>query len=107
MNTINKEQHNQLISILNELIETIVIMKRKEKDYVLDQNEREAREWLDFLKNHDDIEELKSLENEISNRFFFKFDVQIGDSELDDRRAELMKIYISKSMMFLNRDVGK
>ena len=106
MNNINKEQHIELINILNELIETIVIMKREEKDYVLDQNEREAREWLDFLENHNGIEELKSLENEISNRFFFKFDVQIGNSELDDRRAELMKVYISKSMMFLNRDVG-
>lgn len=106
MNTINKEQHNQLIYILNELIDTIVIMKKKEKDYVLAQNEREAREWLDFLKNHDDIEELKTLENEISNRFFFMFDVQIGNSELDDRRAELMKMYISKSMMFLNGDIG-
>lgn len=37
-----------------------------------------------FLKNHTDKDELKSLENEISDRFFFKFDVQIGTSELVD-----------------------
>ena len=41
-----------------------------------------------------DKDELKSLENEISDRFFFKFDVQIGTSELDNKRAELMKKYI-------------
>ena len=101
MNNINKGQHNELIKILNELIETIVIMRKEEKDYLLAQNEREAREWITFLKEHEDKEELKSLENEISDRFFFKFDVQIVNSELDNRRAELMKMYISKSNEFL------
>ena len=93
MNNINKEQHDELIKILNELTETIVIMRKEEKDYLLTQNESEAREWISFLKEHKDKEELKSLEDEISNRFFFKFDVQIGNSELDNRRAELMKMY--------------
>lgn len=49
---------------------------------------------MDFLKNHTDKDELKSLENEISDRLFFKFDVQIGTSELDNKREELMKKYI-------------
>ena len=44
---------------------------------------------------------MKSLENEISDRFFFKFDVQIGTSELDNKRAELMKKYIFKSNEYL------
>ena len=39
-------------------------------DYILMQNEREAKEWLVFLKGHKDKEELRSLENEISDRFF-------------------------------------
>ena len=97
MNTINEKNHKELIEILTELIETIKLMKNVEKDYLLIQNEDEARDWLDFLKNHTDKEELKSLENEISDRFFFKFDVQIGTSELDNKRAELMKKYIFKS----------
>ena len=101
MNNINKEQHDELIKILNELTETIVIMRKEEKDYLLTQNESEAREWISFLKEHKDKEELKSLEDEISNRFFFFFDVQIGNSELDNRRAELMKMYILKSNAFL------
>ena len=101
MNNINKGQHNELIKILNELIETIVRIRKDEKDYLLVQNEREAREWIAFLKEHEDREELKSLEDEISDRFFFKFDVRIVNSELDNRRAELMKMYISKSNEFL------
>ena len=101
MNIINKEQHDELIKILSELIETIAIMRKEEKDYVLAQNESEAREWISFLKEHQDKKELKSLEDEISDRFFFRFDVQIGNSELDNRRAELMKMYILKSNVFL------
>ena len=99
MNKIDDEKHNELIVILSELIETIELMKKEEKDYLLIQNENEARDWMDFLKNHTD--ELKSLENEISDRFFFKFDVQIGTSELDNKRAELMKKYIFKSNEYL------
>ena len=101
MNKIDDEKHNELIVILSELIETIELMKKEEKDYLLIQNENEARDCMDFLKNHTDKDELKSLENEISDRFFFKFDVQIGTSELDNKRAELMKKYIFKSNEYL------
>lgn len=65
MNKIDDEKHNELIIILSELIETIELMKKEEKDYLLIQNENEARDWMDFLKNHTDKDELKSLENEI------------------------------------------
>ena len=101
MNKIDDKKHNELIIILSELIETIELMKEEEKDYLLIQNENEARDCMDFLKNHTDKDELKSLENEISDRFFFKFDVQIGTSELDNKRAELMKKYIFKSNEYL------
>ena len=100
MNKIDDKKHNELIIILSELIETIELMK-EEKDYLLIQNENEARDWMDFLKNHTDKDELKSLENEISDRLFFKFDVQIGTSELDNKREELMKKYIYKSNEYL------
>ena len=101
MDIINQQQHRELIKILDELIETIVIMRKKENDYILVENENESRNWLEFLKEHKDKEELKSLENEISDRFFLKFDVQVGNSELDDRRTELMKTYIIRSNDFL------
>lgn len=101
MNKIDDKKHNELIIILSELIETIELMKEEERDCLLIQNENEARDWMDFLKNHTDKDELKSLENEISDRFFFKFDVQIGTSELDNKRAELMKKYIFKSNEYL------
>lgn len=101
MNNIEKKMHKELVNILSELIETIVLMKEEEKDYLLTQNEDEARDWLEFLKKHTDKDELKSLEKEISERFFFRYDVKIGKSELDNKRAELMKKYILKSNEYL------
>lgn len=101
MNNIEKKKHKELVNILSELIETIVLMKEEEKDYLLTQNEDEARDWLEFLKKHTDKDELKSLEKEISDRFFFRYDVKIGKSELDNKRAELMKRYILKSNEYL------
>lgn len=101
MDKINKNEHEELIRIVEELINVISDMRKEEKDYLLFQNENEAKEWLCFLREHTDKEELKSLENGISNRFFIKFDVQIGNSDLDNRRAELMKAYIRKSNDYL------
>lgn len=101
MDNIEKLKHEELVILLSELIETIVLMREKTEDYILTQNESEAREWLKFLKEHMDKEELKTLEKEIANRFYLKFDVQIGTSELDNKRIELMKKYIFKSNEYL------
>lgn len=101
MNRIEEKSHKELVTILSELIKTIELMMQNEKDYLLVQNKNEARDWLEFLKQHTDKDELRTLENEISNRFFYKFDVQIGTSELDNKRAELMKEYIMKSNQYL------
>ena len=97
MENINKKQHKELIDILEKLVETIKLMKKETTAYLLIQNEREAIEWLDFLKKHTNKEELKTLEREISDRFFFKFDVEIIDSDLDDKRVQYMKEFIFKS----------
>lgn len=101
MNQIEEKKHKELVMILSELIEIIVLMRTEEKDYLLVQNENEARDWLEFLTNHRDKDELKSLENEIANRFVFKFDVQIGTSELDKKRSRLMEKYMWKSNEYL------
>lgn len=63
----------------------------------MNQNQEEAKEWLKFLCEHTDKEELKTLEDEIANRFVFKFDVEIDTGELDGRRVSLMKEYLIKS----------
>lgn len=101
MNNIDNEKHEELMNILEQLIETIGLMRNNMENYLLYQNEEEAKEWLAFLKEHIDKEELKTLENEIGDRFFYKYDVQISKDELDNKRANLIKNYLIKSNEYL------
>lgn len=101
MNNIDKESYGELISILRELITIIELMRIEQKDYLLKQNQEEAEEWLEFLCEHTDKEELKTLEDEIANRFVYKFDVEIDNGELDGKRVLLMKQYLEKSNEYL------
>ena len=101
MNPIDAEKHEELVHILSELVETIALMQKEEYNYLLFQNEREANDWLIFLREHTDKEELKSLENEIADRFFYRYDVRIGKTNLDKKRTELIKRYLFKSNEYL------
>ena len=103
MDCINESEHKELIDILDDLIKTISLMRKNNSDYILVQNENEAREWMVFLKEHKDKEELRSLENEISDRFFYKYDVEIEKSELDNKRADLIRNYIFTSDKLLKK----
>jgi len=103
MDYISEAEHKELIDILDELIKTISLLRNSNSDYILVQNENEAREWMVFLKEHNDKEELRSLENEISDRFFYKYDVEIENSELDNKRAYLIRKYIFTSNKLLKK----
>ena len=92
--TLVSSKHCELIKILENLIAVIKEMRKQSKDFVLIQNETEAKEWLCFLKNHINKEELKTLENEIADRCFYKFDVQIRDADLETDKKRLLLILI-------------
>lgn len=104
MSCINELEYKELIDILDELIKTISLLRKNNSDYILAQNENEAREWMAFLKEHKDKEELRSLENEISNSLFYKYDVEIEKSELDNKRVDLIKKYIFESNKLLKME---
>ena len=96
MNSIDLTEQEELLMILKELVQTIVEMRRNNSRAILAHNEEEAREWISFLEAHRDKEELRSLEEEISDRFFLKYDCQVGESSLDEKRTELIKKFIYK-----------
>ena len=56
MDYISEAEHKELIDILDELIKTISLLRNSNSDYILVQNENEAREWMVFLKEHKDKE---------------------------------------------------
>lgn len=80
MDYISETEHKELIDILDELIKTISLLRNSNSDYILVQNE-----------------------NEISDRFFYKYDVEIENSELDNKRAYLIRKYIFTSNKLLKR----
>ncbi|MCH5193988.1 MAG: hypothetical protein J1F11_08515 [Oscillospiraceae bacterium] len=100
---ITEVQHKDLINILDELIVTIKLMNPNNRIYFLNQNLREAKDWRRFLKAHTDKEELLSLEEEISERLFYKYDANALEdrSELDDKRRNLMHEYLGKSFEYI------
>lgn len=101
---ITEVQHKDLINILDELIVTIKLMNPNNRNYFLNQNLREAKDWRRFLKAHTDKEELMSLEEEISERLFYKYDYEALEdrSELDRKRCKLMHEYLGKSFEYIH-----
>ena len=101
---INTVQHKKLINILDELIVIIKLMNPTNHNYFLNQNLREAKDWRRFLKAHTDKEELMSLEEEISERLFYKYNYEAAEdrSELDRKRCHLMHEYIERSWEYIH-----
>lgn len=104
MSDISSADKKKLLKILNELIDTIVFIRKEVEDnYLLQQNEREAINWYRYLKSHDDKEELGSLSDEIACRLVEKYDDEFVESKWDDKRAELIHKYLMQSEKILKK----
>ena len=104
MSDISAADKKKLLKILNELIDTIVFIRKEVEDnYLLQQNEREAIDWYRYLKSHDDKEELGSLSDEIACRLVEKYDDEFVESTGDDKRAELIHKYLMQSEKILKK----
>lgn len=86
--TINSYEHNELIDTLRLLRTLVEEMLKVSSDSLLVWHNNEVSNWLDFLINHTDVEELQSLEKEVNNRFFYKYNVRIEPRNLDNDRLE-------------------
>ncbi|MEK4509234.1 hypothetical protein [Paenibacillus sp. FSL K6-2524] len=78
-----KEKHQELISSLEELREIVDKMNEISNDGMLIWQKNEIIDWVSYLKEHTDVEELQSLEKEINDRFFFKYNVRIEPRDSD------------------------
>lgn len=104
MSDISAADKKKLLKILNELIDTIVFIRKEVEDnYLLQQNEREAIDWYRYLKSHDDKEKLGSLSDEIACRLVEKYDDEFVESKWDDKRAELIHKYLMQSEKILKK----
>ncbi len=96
MNTITLQEHKELIYALTELKKVIDEMKKVSSDILLTWQRDEISDWLIYLENHTDKEELKSLEIEVGDRFFHKYNVRIEPIGLDKQRFNLFQNFIAQ-----------
>lgn len=99
---INIKKYNRLISTLKLLKTHVEGMLKVTSDPLLVWQKNEINDWLDFLMTHTDIEELQSLEVEVNNRFFHKFNVRIEPKNLDNDRLETFEKLIYQFHTLLN-----
>ncbi len=96
MSTITMQEHKELINSLIELNGIIDEMKKISSDMLLTWQENEICDWLNYLEKHTDKEELKSLEIEIGDRFFYKYNVRIEPVNLDKQRLNVFQNFIAR-----------
>jgi hypothetical protein len=96
MLTLSTEEHNELIHILRVLKKQVEEMLKFSSDILLIWQKNEITDWLNFIVEHADIEELKSLEKEVNKMFFEKFNVRIESSNLDNVRLETFEQFICR-----------
>ncbi|WP_026478308.1 hypothetical protein [Alkaliphilus transvaalensis] len=94
MNIITAQKHQELINTLKELKNIVEDMRSMSTDIILKWHNDEIECWLEFLESHEDKEELKSLEVEVGDRFFYKYNVRIEPINLDKKRLSLFEKFI-------------
>ena len=94
---IKKSDKETLYHILIELLGTIHQIRKEDDFYILEKNEVQAREWITYLQEHDEIEELEELENQVKDALYYHFGEPLSESNLDERRIELMNQYVEQS----------
>lgn len=96
MSLITQQSHKELICTLNELKNIIDEMRKVSSEQILTWHKEEVNYWLDFLEKHTDKEELRSLEVEVGDRFFYKYNVRIEPINLDKQRLNILQKFINQ-----------
>lgn len=100
--TISTNEYNELINTMKLLKKLVEDMLKISSDSLLFWNKEEVNDWLNFLMNHIDVEALQSLEKEVNNRFFYKYNVRIEPRNLDNERLETFEKLIGQFHIFLH-----
>lgn len=91
MANIKSLSHKAIITTIDELIDLINRMQKDNNDFFLNQHKNDVLSWRDYFSYHSDIEELRSLESEITERFVHKYEVIMVPYELNKFRLEIYR----------------
>ena len=100
---ITQEQQKELSELLSEVLQTVREMRRKTHYNTLTKHEQDANDWLIFLNNHTDCEELESLHDAIAKAFVYEYhSLNYADNnELDKHRLNLIENAMKKFSQFI------
>lgn len=93
---LDTKNQEKLISTLKKLHGTLLKMREVSEDELLIWHTNEVEDWLIYLSNHKDIEELRSLKSEVFNRFYNKYNVGIQPQSLDKSRLEIFERFLNQ-----------
>ncbi|MCX4374900.1 MAG: hypothetical protein OSJ61_01885 [Lachnospiraceae bacterium] len=96
---LSEQQHSELIQIIKDLL---YVLRSMTPSYFISKHIREANDWLTFLIDHVDVEELQSLEKEIVDRYTFEYDVLIDYSIYEKKRHNLIRMLLKKMGLYLH-----
>lgn len=91
MGKVASEKIIQLELTLTELKGAVDAIKKVSNDSILIWHLREVEDWINYLKNQTDIEEMHSLKSEIYERFYTKYNVRIEPKSLDEKRLTIFE----------------
>lgn len=101
-NILSTKEHSELTNTLELLKKHVEEMLKVSSDSLLIWHKNEINDWLNFLMEHRDVEELQSLEKEVNDRFFHKYNVRIEPRNLDNERLETFEKLIRKFYVILH-----
>lgn len=93
---ISKKEKKRLLILLEELNSVVSQMYMVSYTSLLLWQKKEIESWISFLKTHDDKEAIHSLEIEIGDRFFYRYNVRMQPVSLDNKRLDLYQDIIIK-----------
>lgn len=102
MSLIDVRKHQELINTLVELKMIVADMKNQCSQAIIIWHMNEIEDWLSFLKNHTDIEELQSLEKEVCKRYVEKYEALIEPENINSTRLNVYKRFINQLNDFLH-----
>lgn len=96
MGLITHQSHKELICTLDELKNIIDEMKKVSSNPILTWHREEVNDWIYFLEEHTDKDELRFLEVEAKDRFSHKYDVRLELINLDNQRLNILRKFANQ-----------
>lgn len=93
-----KKYTKELIDTLNKVVEVVKQLRCEDDYYILEDNEEVVLEWIEALQTLEDDSDIEELISEMQDRIYYCFAEQLNESELEEKRVDLLAECINKAL---------